>query len=74
MKSKSDTEVYRLENKPFSMKNVFGSSLGKLLIYTSVGVGLSLLLAPIAAAGAAVEGVAVGVNTIRGTYVALRGV
>jgi hypothetical protein len=65
MKSKSDTEVYRLENKAYSKKKVFGSTLGKLLIVGSVGIGLTLLLAPIAAAGVAAETVVVGVNAAR---------
>ena len=46
MMSKSDTEVYRLENKTYSKEYVFGKTIGKL-IYLTAGIGLAVTLGPI---------------------------
>lgn len=70
MKSRYDIEVYRVENKFYSTLRVFGSTLGYFLLFAGLSVGLTLLLAPVAAvggaAGAAVEGVKLAANVARG--------
>lgn len=66
MMSKYDIEVYRLENKAYSTLKVFGSTLGKFILFAGLTVTVSLVLAPLVAAGVAAEGVVVGVNVARG--------